>query len=157
MWMPIGYLGYKWPTRSVERPPPFRRQKLRGQVLVMGNTADPITPIVSARLVAELLGDQAALVEQLGYGHTTLAGSSSCTDRIVADHIMRGIVSLFRFWIQFSSNRFTEWRGDSSHRRRRPSARSTVCLDDCLLCSPCKTRTQFHNSWFSIRETSGEG
>lgn len=95
MWTPIGYTGYRWPTRSVERLPPFRRQKLRNRILVMGNTADPVTPIASARFVAELLGDQAALVEQLGFGHSTLAEFSSCTDRIVADHIMRGIVSLF--------------------------------------------------------------
>lgn len=108
MWFPIGYLGYKWPTRSVERLPPFRHQKLRGRVLVMGNTVDPITPIVSARFVAELLGDQAALVEQLGFGHTTLAESSSCTDSIVADYIMRGIVSLSHLGVRFPSNRFTE-------------------------------------------------
>ena len=97
MWFPIGHMGYKWPTRSVERLPPFRHQKLRNQILVIGNTADPVTPIVSARFVAELLGDQAVLVEQLGFGHTTLAGSSNCTDKIVADHIMRGIVSVSSF------------------------------------------------------------
>lgn len=62
---------------------------------MIGNTVDPITPLVSARFVAELLGDQAVLVEQLGFGHTSLAESSNCTDRIVADHIMRGIVSPF--------------------------------------------------------------
>ncbi|KAF9782870.1 hypothetical protein BJ322DRAFT_180338 [Thelephora terrestris] len=92
MWFPIGYMGYKWPARSVERLPPYQHQKLRNQILVIGNTADPITPFASARFVAGLLGDQAVLVEQLGFGHTTLAGSSSCTDKIVADHIMRGIL-----------------------------------------------------------------
>lgn len=88
-------MGYKWPTRSVERLPPFRHQKLRNRVLIIGNTADPITPVASARFVLGLLGDQAVMVEQLGFGHTTLAESSNCTDRIVADHIMRGIVSIF--------------------------------------------------------------
>ena len=94
MWAQIGYMGYKWPTRSVERLPPFRHQKLRNKILVMGNTVDPVTSIANARFVVELLGDQAVLVEQLGFGHTTLAGSSNCTDEIVADHILRGIVSL---------------------------------------------------------------
>ena len=75
----------------------------------MGNTADPSTPIVSARLVAELLGDQAALVQQLGFGHTTLAESSNCTDSVVADHIVRGIVSPFRLSVLFPLNRFTEY------------------------------------------------
>ena len=95
MWGGLGYSGYKWPTRSVEQLPPFRPQKLRNQILVLGNTADPVTPLASARFVAELLGDQAVMVEQLGFGHTTLAEYSSCTERIVADHITRGIVSLF--------------------------------------------------------------
>ena len=90
-------MGYEWPTRSVERLPPFRSQKLRNRVLIIGNTGDPITPIRSARYVVELLGDQAVLVEQLGYGHTSLGGSSNCTTKIVADHVMRGIVSLFTF------------------------------------------------------------
>lgn len=89
-------MGYKWSTRSVERLPPFRPQKLRNRVLVIGNTADPLTSIASARLVAELLGDQAALVEQLGFGHTTLAESSRCMEKIVADHVIRGIVSISR-------------------------------------------------------------
>lgn len=59
----------------------------------MSNTADPVTPLVSAKFVAELLADQAVLVEQLGFGHTTLAERSRCTEKIVADYIMHGIVS----------------------------------------------------------------
>ena len=133
MWTPIGYMGYKWSTRSVEPLPPFRRQKLRNQVLVMGTTADPVTPIASARYVAELLGDQAVLVEQLGYGHTTLAEFSSCTDRITADHVMRGIVSFFHFGVSFYSNGFTELRelpaptGEGDQVQSRQSAWSVVC------------------------------
>lgn len=150
MWFPIGYMGYKWPTRSVERLPSFRRQKLRNQILVIGNTADPITPVASARFVVGLLGDQAVMVEQLGFGHTTLAESSNCTDRIVADHIMRGIVSHFCIGSLFSSSRFTDSRGCSSRRRRRPNARSTVPVVD--FCSLWKMRISFHNLWSSVRE-----
>ena len=102
LWSPVAHMGYKWPTRSVERLPPFRHQKLRNQILVIGNTADPITPIASARFVAGLLGDQAVMVEQLGFGHTTLAEFSNCTDNIVADHVMRGVVSLFHLGVPIS-------------------------------------------------------
>ena len=108
MWFPVGYMGYKWPIRSVERLPPFRRQKLRNRILVLGNTADPVTPVANARFVVGLLGDQAVLVEQLGFGHTTLAESSNCTDGVVADHIMRGIVSLFCVESLFSSDGSTD-------------------------------------------------
>ena len=116
-------MGYKWPARSVERLPPFHHQKLRNQILIIGNTADPVTPIVSARFVAELLGDQAVLVEQLGFGHTTLAGSSSCTDKIVADHIMRGIVSVFGLGCLLLLGMLADLRGSSFHGRRRPNVK----------------------------------
>jgi len=156
VWSHLGYTGYKWPTRSVERLPPFRHQKLRGQVLVMGNTVDPATPIVSARFVAELLGDQAALVEQLGFGHTTLAESSSCVDSIVANHIMRGIVSHFHPDIRFPLNNSLSVSGFSSRGRRRPSARSTIRVDYYPCCSPWKTTARPRNSWFSVHETREE-
>ena len=74
---------------------------------MIGNTADPITPIASARFVAGLLGDQTVMVEQLGFGHTTLAGLSNCTDKVVADYVMRGIVSLFHLGVPNSSSRLT--------------------------------------------------
>ena len=82
-----------WPTRSVEPLPPFRLRKLRNQVLVIGNTADPGAPLVSAKFVVGLLADQAVLVEQLGFGHTSLAELSRCTQKIVTDYIMQGVVS----------------------------------------------------------------
>lgn len=146
-------MGYKWPTRSVERLPPFRRQKLRNKILVIGNTADPITPLASARFVAGLLGDQAVMVEQLGFGHTSLAESSNCTDRIVADHLMRGIVSLPRVQSLLSCrDGLTDSRGCSSQRRRRPGARSTIPVVDSLLSSPWKMRILFHNLWYSVHE-----
>ena len=133
IWFPIGYMGYKWPTRSVERLPPFRPQKLRNQILVMSTTADPVTPIAGARFVAELLGDQAVLLEQLGFGHSTLAEFSSCTDRIVADHVMRGMVSLFHLGVSFSSNEFTESHeppastGEGDQVQGRQSTWTVVC------------------------------
>ena len=147
VWFPMGHMGYKWPARSVERLPPFRPQKLRNKILLMSTTADPITPIAGARFVAELFGDQAVLVEQLGFGHSTLAGFSNCTDRIVADHIMHGVVSLFHLGVSFSLNKFTEsnqllaptgegnqvqgrqfiWTIICSVLTRRRGCRSTIC------------------------------
>ena len=61
----------------------------------MSTTGDPATPLANAKFVAELLADQAVLVEQLGFGHTTLAEHSSCTQKIVTDYIMHGIVNHF--------------------------------------------------------------
>ena len=124
----MGYMGYKWPVRSVERLPPFRLQKIRNEVLVMGNTADPVTPLVSAKFVVELLADQGVLVEQLGFGHTTLAERSRCTQKIVADYVIHGIVSrrVLVSFVEFTKSRATS----SSHGRTRPSARSTARSDN---------------------------
>jgi len=84
----LGYSTYNWPVRSVERVPPYSPKKLKIPVLVIGNTADPITPFVSAKKTADLLGDNAFLVEQLGFGHTSLAQSSACTFGIMAGYFV---------------------------------------------------------------------
>ena len=106
----------KWPVRSVETLPIFKRTTLSNRVLVIGNTVslllnspefssmamadphvprqfDPITPLKNAKYVTELLGsDNAALVENQAVGHTTLAQYSTCTHNIVADYLLNSKV-----------------------------------------------------------------
>ena len=59
--------------------------------------ADPITPFASAQKTANLLGDNAFLVEQLGYGHTSLAQTSSCTLGIMVNYVANSTVSRRRW------------------------------------------------------------
>ena len=122
MWLPIGHMGYKWPARSVEPLPPFRLRKLRNQILLMSTTADPATPLANAKFVAELLADQAVLVEQLGFGHTTLAEYSRCTKKIVTDYIMHGIVG----HLSLLSDEFAKSWGDF----QLPRQNETKCKVD---------------------------
>ena len=58
--------------------------------------ADPITPFASAQKTAELLGDNAFLVHQLGFGHTSLAQTSSCTLSVMINYIANSTVSVHR-------------------------------------------------------------
>ncbi|KAF9644794.1 alpha/beta-hydrolase, partial [Thelephora ganbajun] len=86
------YTSSGWPVRSVERLPPYTPKELKTPVLVIGNTADPITPLPGAKSVAKLLGNNAFLVEQLGFGHTSLAQASSCTLDIIRDYFANSVL-----------------------------------------------------------------
>jgi len=58
--------------------------------LVIGNQADPITPFASAKVVADLLGDSAIIIEQDDYGHSSLAERSNCTIAAITEYFSHG-------------------------------------------------------------------
>jgi hypothetical protein len=64
---------HKWTTRAVERLPLPMTTKPKNVILVIGNTADPITPYSSAKKIASgaHLGDKARLVRFNAAGHTS--------------------------------------------------------------------------------------
>ncbi|KZT58667.1 hypothetical protein CALCODRAFT_482133 [Calocera cornea HHB12733] len=70
-----------WPVDPPERFSGPWNQTLRNPIVVFSNTADPVTPISSARLVKALLGDSAVLALQNAPGHCTLSLPSICTLR----------------------------------------------------------------------------
>ena len=74
--------------------------------------ADPIAPFASAQMTANLLGDNAFLVEQLGFGHTSLAQSSSCTSSIMANYLLNSTVGIAAalHWSYVCSERFFSFR-----------------------------------------------
>ncbi|CDO72499.1 hypothetical protein BN946_scf184980.g40 [Trametes cinnabarina] len=73
-----------WPVRAVERyQGPFDRT-LANRVLVIGNAYDNATPFFEAEHTADVLGDQAALVKQNGFGYST------CTANIIRGYLANG-------------------------------------------------------------------
>ncbi|KDN33735.1 hypothetical protein RSAG8_13166, partial [Rhizoctonia solani AG-8 WAC10335] len=78
-WGDAGLYCHRWPVRAVERFTGPWNHKLANPILVIGNEADPITPYISAKSVADALGDSAVLIEQDDYGHLSLAMHSTCT------------------------------------------------------------------------------
>ncbi|KAG9106063.1 hypothetical protein FRC07_008976 [Ceratobasidium sp. 392] len=88
MWGDAGLYCHRWPARAVERYTGPWNKTLSNPILVIGNEADPITPFVSAKKVADALGDSAVLVEQDDYGHTSLAMHSNCTLAILGHYFV---------------------------------------------------------------------
>ncbi|KEP51999.1 putative hydrolase [Rhizoctonia solani 123E] len=78
-WGISGFFCHHWPVRAVERYTGPWNKKLSNPILVIGNEADPITPYISAKRVADALGDSAVLIEQDDYGHAAVAMISKCT------------------------------------------------------------------------------
>ncbi|KAL1686582.1 Alpha/Beta hydrolase protein [Schizophyllum commune] len=81
---------YAWPVRAVERYAGPWNNKLSNPILVIGNQADPVTPLKNAKQIADQLGDSAVLIEQSGYGHAFIAEFSKCTTKILQDYYGSG-------------------------------------------------------------------
>ncbi|TFK83378.1 alpha/beta-hydrolase [Polyporus arcularius HHB13444] len=79
-----------WPVRSVERyQGPFNK-KLANKILIASNLLDPITPLPAAESLAGLLGQDAVLVRQNGFGHTTVSAPSACMNEIFFAYMTNG-------------------------------------------------------------------
>ncbi|KIJ31181.1 hypothetical protein M422DRAFT_267131 [Sphaerobolus stellatus SS14] len=81
---------HRFPVCAVERfTGPFNA-KLANPILIIGNKADPRTPISNARKIAAALGSSARLLEQNGFGHTSLAENSDCTHGMIRKYLLTG-------------------------------------------------------------------
>ncbi|CAE6474631.1 unnamed protein product [Rhizoctonia solani] len=87
-WGDGGLYCHRWPVRAVERYTGPWNKKLANPILVIGNEADPVTPYVVAKKVADALGDSAILIQQDDYGHTSLAMHSNCTISALQDYFL---------------------------------------------------------------------
>ncbi|KAG9124219.1 hypothetical protein FRC07_012368 [Ceratobasidium sp. 392] len=91
-WGTVAFLCHQWPTRALERPNSPWTKDLTKKILVIGNDGDPATPFRSAQVVAEALGQSAVLVRQDGWGHTSLAMHSDCTQGILQNYFFNDTV-----------------------------------------------------------------
>ncbi|KAF8588805.1 hypothetical protein K439DRAFT_1613302 [Ramaria rubella] len=86
------FFCHRFPARAVERfTGPFNH-KLANPIIVIGNKADPATPLANAQKVAQALGDSARLLVQNSLGHSSLAENSDCTQGIIRDYFLHGIL-----------------------------------------------------------------
>ncbi|KAM0746142.1 hypothetical protein T439DRAFT_350818 [Meredithblackwellia eburnea MCA 4105] len=59
-------------------------------MLIVSNTADPITPLASGRELNELMGNSSRLVIQNSPGHCSLGSVSSCTQKRYREYFLEG-------------------------------------------------------------------
>jgi pimeloyl-ACP methyl ester carboxylesterase len=75
-----GYASFEWPVEADTRyEGPFRYQRGRTPILVIGNTFDPATPYSGSVAMARQLRN-ARLLTLNGDGHTAYGGNSTCID-----------------------------------------------------------------------------
>ncbi|KZT53796.1 alpha/beta-hydrolase [Calocera cornea HHB12733] len=78
-----------WPIKESDFfQGPFNHT-LTNDILIIGNTYDPITPLTNAKAVHSML-KQSTLIQHDGYGHCSLAMISLCTARIVREYFLNG-------------------------------------------------------------------
>ncbi|CEL63020.1 Carboxylesterase B OS=Mycobacterium tuberculosis GN=caeB PE=3 SV=1 [Rhizoctonia solani AG-1 IB] len=87
-WIDGGLYCHRWPVRAVERYAGPWNKKLANPILVIGTEGDPVTPLASAKKVADALGDSAILIEQDDYGHLSIAMHSNCTISALQDYFV---------------------------------------------------------------------
>ncbi|KAG8931574.1 hypothetical protein FRC02_002502 [Tulasnella sp. 418] len=85
-----GAYCHRWTSRAVERFQGPWNHQLRNPILVIGNKADPVTPLAAAKWVRNGLGSSAVLMEVEGYGHTSMHLISQCTSEVIGNYFVNG-------------------------------------------------------------------
>ncbi|KZV91479.1 alpha/beta-hydrolase [Exidia glandulosa HHB12029] len=81
---------HNWRLRAPKRfTGPFNHT-LSNTILVIGNTADPVTPLANAMRVNKLLQDSSRLIIQDSSGHCSLAAASLCTANAIRGYFLNG-------------------------------------------------------------------
>ncbi|KAI5121647.1 hypothetical protein M0805_001174 [Coniferiporia weirii] len=81
---------HHWTARETERfTGPFNHT-LNNEILVIGNTADPITPVQNARAVNRMMPHSSRLIVQDGSGHCSSAMTSLCTTKALRGYFLEG-------------------------------------------------------------------
>ncbi|GAB1312412.1 Peptidase S33, tripeptidyl-peptidase [Madurella fahalii] len=79
----------QWKMAAKERYSGDFRANTHHPVLLIGNTFDPVTPLVSAHNVSAGL-EGSVVLQHNGYGHSSLAQGSTCTARVTQAYFING-------------------------------------------------------------------
>ncbi|CAE6466765.1 unnamed protein product [Rhizoctonia solani] len=101
-------LCHRWPVRAVERYTGPWNKTLSNSILVIGNEADPVTPYLNAKSVADAFGGSAVLIEQAGYGHVSRRMPSNCTISAVQKYLIHNELPKQDNFCEISTKLFVE-------------------------------------------------
>ncbi|KAK8124076.1 TAP-like protein-domain-containing protein [Apiospora kogelbergensis] len=79
----------QWPFAAKERYAGNFTAKTHHPIMLIGNTLDPITPLFSAHNMSAGF-EGSVVLEQRGYGHTTLAQASACSANAIREYFRTG-------------------------------------------------------------------
>jgi hypothetical protein len=79
----------QWPMPAKERYMGDFNVETKNPMLIIGNTYDPVTPLVSARNVSETI-KTSVLLHQDTYGHDSLIIGSLCTAKAIRSYFVEG-------------------------------------------------------------------
>lgn len=88
----VGYYVYacaRWGFEAKERYEGDFRVRTSSPLLFIGNTYDPVTPLVSARNMSAGF-EGSVVLQQDGFGHTSIAQTSNCTNEAIAKYFADG-------------------------------------------------------------------
>jgi len=96
-----------WPVRGPERFTGPWNQTLKNPILIVSNTADPVTPIASGRLVNKLLSNSSRLLIQNSPGHGSTALTSLCTIKAIRAYYNDGVLPQNEFTCEAEEQPFS--------------------------------------------------
>ncbi|GAB1520528.1 hypothetical protein RhiTH_003606 [Rhizoctonia solani] len=99
---------HRWPVRAVERYSGPWNKKPPKPILVIGNEADPVTPYVNAKSVADSFGSSAVLIKQAGYGHVSREMPSDCTVAAIQKYLVHDELPKKDTFCEATTKLFTE-------------------------------------------------
>ncbi|ETS76223.1 hypothetical protein PFICI_11610 [Pestalotiopsis fici W106-1] len=79
----------QWPFEAKERYEGDFNVTTPNPVLFLGNTYDPATPLASAYNMSATF-EESVVLEQHGFGHSSLSQPSNCTASIIGDYFVNG-------------------------------------------------------------------
>ncbi|ORY50704.1 alpha/beta-hydrolase [Rhizoclosmatium globosum] len=81
-----------WPVSASERYTGPWNNKLKNQILIIGNRYDPVTPLASAQIIEKQMEGNGVLLTREGYGHCSTSMVSKCTQEHIRRYFVDGIV-----------------------------------------------------------------
>ncbi|OIW23774.1 alpha/beta-hydrolase [Coniochaeta ligniaria NRRL 30616] len=88
-WLPIYYAKQQWLYPRTHHYTPRKGVKTAGPLLILSTTFDPVCPLASAQSANEAF-EGSRIVEVQGYGHCSMAVTSTCAMKHVRDFLCEG-------------------------------------------------------------------
>jgi len=88
----FGSMCHHWKAEPSERFTGPWNNTLSNPIVIIGNIADPITPLMNAKATNHRLGNSSSLIIQNSYGHCSTSTASLCTANALRAYFIDNVV-----------------------------------------------------------------